>query len=158
MDKNSSKKEIIMYLVFGVLTTAVSWSSYTLFVNVFGMKVSFANAISWVLAVSFAFVTNKLWVFNSKTWAFTKVVKELLSFVASRGITGVFEILSVPFLEKLGFDKTFFSLAQKIGLSNGLFFTKGIYSKIFVSVVVIVLNYFFSKIFVFRNKGKNDEK
>ena len=60
-------KELILYLVFGGLTTLVSWGSYAL-LELSGLSVTVANALSWVCAVAFAFVTNKLFVFESKSW------------------------------------------------------------------------------------------
>lgn len=59
-------KEIITYIIFGVLTTLVSWGSYALFVNLMSMSVFLGNLLSWICAVAFAYVTNKLWVFDSK--------------------------------------------------------------------------------------------
>ena len=60
-------KEIIMYLIFGVCSTVVSWGSYALFVKLAGLSVEPGNILSWVCAVLFAFVTNKFWVFESKS-------------------------------------------------------------------------------------------
>ena len=60
-------KEIIMYLIFGVMTTAVSLLVYSLAVKLFSFGITAASAVSWVIAVSFAFVTNKLFVFESRS-------------------------------------------------------------------------------------------
>ena len=149
--------EIIMYLVFGVLTTVVSWGSYTLLVGVCGMPVFWGNLLSWVFAVAFAYVTNKLWVFDSKSWAPAVVAKELVGFVSSRGITGVLEIVCVPLLVKTGFDTLLYSLFHQLGLQWKLLYTDGIYSKILVSVIVVLLNYVFSKLIVFKKNHKDDE-
>ncbi len=152
-------KEIITYIIFGVLTTVVAWGSYTVFVHLFATviktettRVFTANILSWVAGVAFAYVTNKLWVFESKSWKPSLVVKEVISFVASRGITGIIEIVCVPLLAKTGFDNIFYSLAEKLGLTMKILFTEGIYSKISLSVIVVILNYVFSKLFVFKNK------
>jgi putative flippase GtrA len=147
-------KEIGLYLVFGVLTTLVSWGSYTLFVNLLSLSVFVSNLLSWVLAVIFAYITNKLWVFNSKSWAPKVIGKEIVTFLASRGITGVLEIVSVPLLEKLGYDGIFFNILRALNIDIKLLFTDGIYSKITVSVIVVILNYVFSKLIVFRKKEK----
>ena len=147
-------KEIALYLVFGVLTTLVSWGSYTLFVNLLSLSVFVSNLLSWVLAVIFAYVTNKLWVFNSKSWAPKVIGKEIVTFLASRGITGVLEIVSVPLLEKLGYDGIFFNILRALNIDIKLLFTDGIYSKITVSVIIVILNYVFSKLIVFRKKEK----
>ncbi len=145
-------KEILMYLIFGVLTTVVSWGTYTLFVNGCKMSVFWANFVSWVCAVTFAYITNKLWVFNSKSWEVKFVVKEAISFFASRGATGVIEIVCVPILVKTSFDNLFYNLFEKMGVGMKILFTDGIYSKIVVSFIIVILNYVFSKLIVFKNK------
>ncbi len=150
-------KEIITYVIFGVLTTVVSWGSYTVFVEVLSMKVFVGNLLSWISAIVFAYVTNKLWVFESKSWKPSVIGKEIVTFVASRGITGVIEILCVPLLAKTGFDNIFYGILEKMNISIGILFTDGIFSKIFLSVVVVILNYFFSKFIIFKNKKKDTE-
>ena len=157
-------KEIITYIIFGVLTTIVSWGSYTVFVHLFkavlpneDVRIAVSNVLSWIAGVAFAYVTNKLWVFESKSWKPSLVIKEIVAFVASRGITGVIEIVCVPLLAKTGFDNPFYHLVEKLGLSAKILFTDGIYSKIALSVIVVVLNYVFSKLIVFRNKKPEEE-
>ena len=150
--KNKRYKEIIMYIVFGVLTTLVSWGTYILFENAMGMTVFWANILSWICAVSFAYITNKLWVFESKSFKPSVLAKEIISFVASRGITGVIEIVCVPLLAKWGFDNIFFALFESLEVSAKVLYTDGLYSKIVVAVIVVILNYIFSKLFVFKNK------
>lgn len=132
-------KEIISYLFFGGCTTVVSWASYALFVKVCGMGITTGNILSWICAVTFAFVTNKIWVFNSKSWNVKTTVKEALTFVTSRLATGVIEWVGVPGLVALGLNQTIFGV-------------EGMWSKIIVSVVVIILNYVFSKLIVFKKK------
>ncbi len=139
-------REVFMYLVFGVLTTVVSWASYALFVRIVerlvdsnDLQVSIANVLSWVAAVLFAFVTNKLWVFDSKSWKGNIVIKELGSFIAARLATGCIEWFGVPLLVKLGMDQE-------------LFGTKGMLAKIIASVLVVIINYFFSKLLIFKKK------
>ena len=147
------QKEVLLYILFGVLTTVVSWISYTLFVNL-GWGVNVSNILSWILAVAFAFVTNKLWVFDSKTWKFSVLLREAGAFLSARLATGVLEILCVPLLLSTGFDTWMLNLAHSMGLHLSVLETEGIFSKVLVTVVVIILNYFFSKFLVFRNKEK----
>lgn len=149
-------KEIITYIIFGVLTTLVSWGTYAVFVNLLSMNVFWSNLLSWICAVSFAYVTNKLWVFDSKSWKASVVVKEIISFVASRGVTGVIEIVAVPLLAKTGFDNIFYNILEKMNISLGILFTDGIYSKIVLAVIVVILNYFFSKFIIFKKKKTED--
>ena len=144
-------KEIILYLIFGALTTIVSWGTYALFTklipsfSVFSFEVTTvmtANVLSWICAVIFAYVTNKLWVFNSKSWKPATAVKELALFVSSRLATGVLEWVGVPLLVIIGLNQTIFGI-------------EGMLSKVIVSVIVVILNYVFSKLFVFKSEKKN---
>lgn len=149
-----------MYIIFGLMTTFVGWGSYVVFVNSFPIAniankdilVFVSNLLSWICGVIFAFVTNKLWVFNSKSWENKLVIKEAVTFVSSRAITGVLEIFGVPLLASTGYDGIFYNIVKAIGLSMKLFYTEGIYSKMSVAVIVIILNYVFSKLFVFKDK------
>jgi putative flippase GtrA len=133
-------KEIIMYLIFGVMTTAVSLLVYSLAVKLFFFGITAASAVSWVIAVSFAFVTNKLFVFESRSREVKTVLREAVSFFAARIVSGVVEI----FLPELLFI---------IGLDFSLFGVKGIVAKIIVNLIVIIMNYIFSKLFVFKKAG-----
>lgn len=144
-------KEIIMYLIFGVATTVVSWLSYALFTKIiptfscFGISVentTTANVLSWVCAVLFAYITNKIWVFDSKSWRPSVAIKELGLFTASRLITGVIEWFGLPLLISMGIDQTIFNI-------------EGMLAKVLISVIVVILNYVFSKLFIFKNKKQN---
>ena len=138
-------REVFMYLVFGVLTTVVSWASYALFIKILGsisnsdVRITVANVLSWIAAVLFAFITNKLWVFDSKSWKPSVVIKELGMFVVARLATGCIEWFGVPLLVKIGVDQE-------------LFGTEGMVAKIIASVLVVILNYFFSKLLIFKKK------
>ena len=151
-------KEIITYIIFGVLTTLVSWGTYNVFVGAVKMPVWLGNALSWICAVTFAYVTNKLWVFESKSWNIKLVVKEIISFFGSRALTGVlFEILGPTLLAKVGFDNLFYPLFEKMHLNWGFLYTEGFCSKVVLSVIVVIVNYFFGKFLVFskkKEKGK----
>ncbi len=133
-------KEILAYLFWGGMTTVVSWVSYSLFTFALPLgdyTIVTANILSWVCAVLFAFFTNKLWVFGSKCWAPGVVFPELWKFTVSRLATGVVEMLGVPLLVKIGLNQTVFGI-------------EGMVSKMLVSIVVIILNYIFSKLLVFK--------
>lgn len=147
-----NKKEILMYIVFGVLTTVVGWGTYTLFANACKMNVFWSNLLSWVCAVAFAFITNKLWVFESKGWDKKQVLKEASGFVASRGLTGVIEIVAVPLVARLGFDNIFYNALTKLEITTDILFTNGIYSKVSVAFIIVILNYVFSKLIVFNKR------
>lgn len=132
-------KEIIMYLIFGVATTLVNWIVYSLLMKTTVIDMTISNAIAWFAAVVFAYVTNKLFVFESKSWKAAQVWKEVVKFFGARIATGVIEIGGLPFL-------------YYIGVKQSLFGVDGFVAKILVSVIVVILNYIFSKIFVFREK------
>lgn len=138
-------KELISYLIFGVLTTLVNWAVYALVVRISPSEVNsylwigISKAIAWVAGVVFAFITNKLWVFESKSFVFKTVIKEFTSFVAARALTGVLEVFGVPLLVKLGLNQTVFGI-------------EGMFANLIVSVAVVILNYIFSKLVVFRQK------
>lgn len=141
--KSSGKKtdagEIIRYLIMGGATTLVSWGSYALFAKTIGWTILASNILSWICAVLFAYLTNKVWVFRSYSWKIETVLKEAALFFSARLATGVIEMAGVPLLVKLG-------LSQKI---MGI---KGMAAKVLVSVIVVILNYVFSKLFVFRDE------
>ena len=139
-------REIISYLFWGVLTTVVSWGSYSLFIYLFHSlqwfetyDVTVANILSWFSATIFAFVTNKIFVFESKVWKRSVVVPEATKFVSTRIVTGLLEMVLVPVLVAVGLDQSVFGI-------------EGMVSKIIVSLFIVALNYVFSKIFIFKNK------
>lgn len=148
-------REILLYIIFGVLTTLVNWVTYTLFIRVCGLSVAVANALSWTASVVFAFFTNKKWVFESSSWQPLTLLKEGASFLSARALTGAIELICVPKLAELGFDKPFYALFEKIGLNIGVLYTDGIYSKVVLAVVIVILNYVFSKLIVFRKSKKS---
>ena len=116
-------REVISYLVFGVLTTLVNFVFYWLFTEVLGIY----------FAVIFAYITNKLFVFGSKSWELSIVVKEVLSFGAAR-------ILS------LLFETGFLTLTVEI------FKFPKLIAKIIAAVFVVIINYVASKLFIFKKK------
>ena len=140
-------KEIILYLIFGGLTTLVSFVSFWLFDLVFGVElVSLTEFLSWVLAVAFAYVVNKLFVFESKSWAWSVLKKELPPFVIARVFSLAVELGGILLLVyPLNFR--LISLAIFGFNISGL-----VISKLILSVIVVILNYFFSKFIIFKKK------
>lgn len=128
-------REVISYLIFGVLTTLVNWVVYWFMVRT-GIDYRAATAAAWVVSVLFAFIVNKIFVFQSYDLHLRVVKKEIVSFTACRAASGVMEIvLMVIMVSWLNMDEYV--------------------SKILVSVVVVIANYVFSKVFIFR---KREEK
>lgn len=132
-------KEVIMYLIFGVATTLVNWIVYSLLMKTSVINMTVSNAIAWFTAVVFAYITNKIFVFESKSWNPAEVWKEVVKFFGARIATGVIEIGGLPLL-------------YYIGVKQSIFGVEGFLAKILVSVIVVILNYVFSKIFVFSTK------
>lgn len=126
-------KEIINYLIFGVLTTVINILVYDFFFYVIHLENIPSNVIAWVVSVLFAFITNKLFVFNSYKKGLSLIV-EMISFFGCRLSTGLIDTgLMYLFIDVL-----------KTGHNTII--------KIIVNVIVIVLNYVLSKIIIFRRK------
>lgn len=127
---SSKHQELVNYLIIGVLTTIVSIISYYVF-RIFINNYIICTIISWIISVLFAYVTNRIIVFKSKD---KNIIKEFISFVVSRLLSLGIEIISMALLVDL------LSINDKI-------------SKIVVQIIIILLNYIFSKLFVFKRKG-----
>lgn len=123
-------KEIFWYLVVGGLTTLVSYGTYALFFSLCGLNATWSESLSWACAVLFAYPTNKLLVFENHS---KNILKEFCSFVLSRVATGVFGVV-------------FMWLFVDILALNGYLM------KAISSIVILVLNYVFSKLITFRKK------
>ena len=124
-------RDVIVYLVFGVLTTAVNYIVYLPCYNVLGLSGSASNAIAWVGAVAFAYLTNKPFVFRSHDWSAKTVVPELTKFVGCRVGSGVLETAII------------FLTVDLLGWNGNVM-------KLLTSVLVVVLNYIGSKLLVFK--------
>ena len=127
-------KEIINYLIFGVLCTLVSFISYFLFARIFEIDEVASSGLSWLCAVLFAYITNKLFVFESKTSTKIDFLKELTTFFLARIVSGIL------------CDVGTFALMVKVFMINDIF------SKIVTQVMVVIVNYLFSKLFIFKKK------
>ena len=130
-------KQIILYLFFGVTTTVVNWCIYAPLHDLLQVDMTLSNAAAWLGAVLYAFITNKLFVFESKSM--TAKVQEGAKFLGSRVLSGAVEILLPTAL-------------YAIGLKQALFGIEGGIAKALVSVIIIVLNYVLSRFLVFRKK------
>lgn len=131
------KKEIINYLIIGVLTTLVSLITYYLLTFTIldpnnDIQLQIANIISWIISVSFAYITNRKFVFESKS---KDIKKELSKFVSSRITTLIIDMLLM------------FILVSLLNFNDKVI-------KLIVQVIVIILNYIFSKLFVFKERSQ----
>lgn len=126
-------RNIIVYLFFGALTTAVSWLIYFPLHNITGVSATVSNAISWAGSVAFAFLTNKPFVFQSHDWSAKTVFPELVKFIGCRVGSGAAETVVLL-------------------LTVDILHWNGNIMKIATSVLVVVLNYVGSKLVVFKNR------
>ena len=140
-------KEGISYAFWCIMTTLVSWASYTAYAYLFGridrltptVVALIANILSWVTAVTFSFVANKIRVFESKSWKPKVVVPEILKFYSTRAAVGFVETGLA-------------TLMVLIKLDRPLFGVDGLISKMIVTPIIIIMNYLCGKFFVFRKK------
>ncbi len=124
-------REVLTYLIFGVLTTLVNYAVYLPLYNWADFSATLSNAIAWVVAVAFAFLTNKPFVFESHDWSAKTVMPELTKFVGCRIGSGLAE-------------------TAIIFLSVDLLQWNGNLWKLLTSVLVVILNYVASKLLVFK--------
>ena len=127
-------KELFFYGVFGVGATVINIVSYRILANTFGKKYFLiANIIAWILAFIFAFITNKLFVFESKSWEVKIAIKEFVGFLSARLATGILDtVLMWLFVSVISLDDTL--------------------SKIIINILVIIINYIASKFFIFKKE------
>ncbi len=128
-------KELFLYGIFGVLTTLINIFSYYVFCDIFCVNYVISNIIAWILSVSFAFITNKVFVFNSRNFEIKNFIKEIFSFFSSRIFTGLLDM-----------GILFFGVTI-LGIED-------MFVKVFSNVIVIILNFVFSKLFVFKKSTK----
>lgn len=126
-------QSLFFYLVFGVLTTVINIVTYHLCYEVWGVPNVPSNIIAWVLAVAVAYITNKLWVFDSKSFTPAVLLPELWKFVSCRLLTGAMDLA----IMWIGVD-----------MLQG----PATLIKIGSNVLVVVLNYVFSKLVIFQRE------
>lgn len=144
-------KELILYVFFGALTTGVNFVSYWVLERIFGNEGKiylFTNAAAWLISVIFAYVTNKIFVFESKNLSARELAKEATEFLGARVFSffieegGMWLLVDAMGMKKLAFDVF------------GITVTGQLISKVILAVVVVVMNYVFSKFIIFKKKGK----
>ena len=129
-------KEIINYLIFGGLATVVNFVTYFICARLLGIEEVISSGLSWFFSVLFAYITNKLFVFESKTETKKSLIKEMVSFFLARILSGIL------------CDVGTFALMVKV------FHINDIFSKIVTQVMVIIVNYVFSKLIIFKKKDQ----
>ncbi len=130
-DFYSRYKGIIKYVIFGTVTTVLNVVTYHLLYSIFKAPNTLAVVIAWIISVAFAFVTNKLFVFESKSWDKKVAKKQALDFLVCRILTGILEVALM------------FLLVDILRLN-------GTVMKLITNVIVIILNYIASKFVIFK--------
>ena len=138
-DLYRNHKEAMRYLIFGALTTIVNILTYFIFAKVIltpigndTLKVNISEIIAFIAGVIFAYITNKLYVFNSKTNSIKELTREIASFFSCRIFTEIISILMM-------------NMAVTFKIND-------VFMKVVSNIVVIILNFVFSKILIFKNK------
>ena len=126
-------RQLLDYLFWGAGTTAVNFVVYALFTRVIVLDLVAANIIAWIAAVLFAFFVNKILVFHSGSWKWRSLVPEFLKFMAAR----VFSLIMETVL---------------LWVSVDLLHLHDFVMKVFIGVLVVLTNYVFSKLFIFKGK------
>ncbi|MCD8158457.1 MAG: GtrA family protein [Clostridiales bacterium] len=141
--KKLYNNEVIRYLFFGGLTTVVSLGSYWLFsylLSVEGeistLNIQISNFLSWIFAVAFAYITNKIFVFKSKSFKPNFLLREISSFVSARVFSLVVEAVWLLVTTTL------------LGLNDKI-------AKLIGQIIVVIINYVLSKLFIFKKKEKS---
>ena len=143
MQRKIINKETITYLIFGVLTTIVNYGVFWIAYRFFGKESSLlANFLAFIFAVLFAYVTNKLFVFESKSWKWSVLRKEVFAFLSVRLLSFGFEECGI------------FLCANVLHMGEiAIWGIIGIFAaKVVLSFIVVVINYIVSKFFIFTKK------
>lgn len=126
-------KAFLVYVIFGVFTTVVNIVTYNVCYYNLELSNTLSNILAWILAVTFAYLTNKVWVFESKSWAWDVLKREVPAFISCRLATGVLDIVIMYIA---------------VDVMGG----HAMIMKIISNVLVIILNYVFSKLVIFKKK------
>ena len=129
--KKLINKETILYVIFGVLTTIVNLIAYYLFSNIININYLMSNTIAWIISVVFAYITNKFFVFNSSYINKDVIIEEFIKFMNCRLISGLSEVVL-------------------LFLFVDLLLMNDIVAKLIIGVLVALINFIFSKVFIFK--------
>lgn len=124
-------KEIILYCIFGALTTIVNIITYYTFSHVFDINYMISNTIAWIISVLFAYVTNKIYVFKSYNIKLRYLIKEFSTFVSCRLLSGILDI------------GIMYIFVDVLNLNDFVI-------KIVANIIVIIINYILSKVMIFK--------
>lgn len=122
------EKELFFYIIFGILTTLVNILVYLLFTRVFAVNYIVSNVLAWFFSVLFAYITNRIWVFESEN---ENILKEIVLFFSGRLFSGIVDTALM------------FIFIDLLLVSDSV-------SKIIIQIIVVILNYVISKFIVFK--------
>lgn len=126
-------RELVSYIFWGAATTLVNYSVYFSCTKVFHIHYLAGNVIAWIISVIFAFMVNKIFVFKSKTWNLPNLFRQVLQFVSARIFSGGLEtLLLLVLVSFMGYDDSII--------------------KVLAGIIVIIVNYIFSKWIIFNEK------
>lgn len=131
-------KEIMLYGIFGVLTTVANLLVFWILESILNWNENVSNIIAIIISILFAYFTNRIWVFNSQATNFKEKFNEFIRFISGRCVTMIIEFVGCFLLFKT-------PIPTMVG-------------KLTITVIVIILNFFISKFFAFKNNGKEDIK
>ena len=126
----NKNKEVVLYIIFGVLTTLVNIMSYLFFAKICGINILISNIMAWFFSILFAYVTNRILVFESKN---EKILHEFALFIGGRGLSGILDSL------------LFYILVVSLMFND-------VISKIFINIIVVIINYVLSKKIIFKER------
>ena len=126
----NTKREVVLYIIFGVFTTLVNIISYLLFSKIFGINHLLSNIMAWFFSIVFAYITNRILVFESKN---ENILYEFALFVTGRGLSGIL-------------DSLLFYISVIVLMFND------VTSKIVINIIVVIINYILSKEIIFKEK------
>ncbi|MGL4849509.1 MAG: GtrA family protein [Clostridium sp.] len=128
-------KEQILYIIFGGATTVINLGVYYIMTRYLNMEFVLSNVVAWIVSVIFAFITNKIFVFNSRKLHLGTIVKECIQFFSSRAFTGGLDIVLL------------WIMVDYMHLEDMI-------SKVVIGVLIVILNYVISKLYVFKEAEK----
>lgn len=132
-------KSFLLYVFFGGCTTLVNIIAYAICARAFHLGTVISNIVAWILAVTFAYVTNRSIVFESEAREKKAVIGELISFFSCRLLTGGLDLLMM------------YVFVDMVGVND-------LIMKIISNIIVIILNYIASKLLIFRHGGQNEQE
>ncbi|MBQ9980994.1 MAG: GtrA family protein [Oscillospiraceae bacterium] len=156
-------EDIILYIIFGGLTTVVSFAVQLGAPRLFNASVNVSTVLSWIASVTFAYVTNRIFVFKSKNSGFAGVAKEAVSFYTARLLTLGMEFLimwlcadkfSSFFISVFGLEKIDYS-SGLLSFFDGAFETNTFIFKFLANILILISNYILSKMVIFKTKTQN---